>query len=149
MKPMFVDYENGVISLSSAFKKRAFTPGTTEYRELNKVRHDFPDFGIEIREFQTNKKQDRYKGLTYDYMRWYITKVESKENAITSLDALEHELDKAKCHSKGRRYPTIKRWFLQRYPDVEIFGMTDEELAEWKAAQKSYVIDLPSTGTEG
>jgi len=132
MKALVVDYANGVISLSSAFEKKAFTPGTTEYAQLMAVRNDFPGFRLATRKFKTNTKQDRYKGLTYDYMRWYITKVETKENAPAVLAGFEALLDMSKCHSTGRRYKEVKTWFFERYPDVKKFGMTEEELAKFE-----------------
>ena len=27
----------------------------------------------------------------------------------------------SKCHKKSLRYPTIKKWFLAKYPDVKNF----------------------------
>ena len=114
MKALVVDYTNGVISLSSAFEKKAFTPGTTEYAQLMAVRNDFPGFRLATRQFKTNTKQDRYKGLTYDYMRWYITKVETKENAPAVLAGFEALLDISKCHSTGKRYKEVKTWFFDR-----------------------------------
>lgn len=149
MKNIVVDYDKSVITISSAFKKKAFIPGTNEYKELTAVRHDFPEFRIEVRQFKTNAEQDRYKGLTYDYMRWYI---ENRDNANseTMLKALDEMIDVSKCHSKSRRYPSIKKWFLESYPNVATFGMTEEELANWNEAQKnSNVTQFPATGTNG
>ena len=65
MKPITVNYPERRITLSSAFERRAFTPGTPEYAQLMEVRHEFPDFRLDTRQFKTNTKQDRYKGLTY------------------------------------------------------------------------------------
>ena len=146
MKNMTIDPTTSTIALSSAFKKKAFTPGTTEYAEFMAVRREFPDYKLAVREFKTNTKQDRYKGLTYAFMREYIAKVEG-ENAQPVLDGLDYMIDISKCHSTCKRYPVVKKWFLNRYPDVETFGMTDEELAEWKAnkdkASKSNITELP------
>ena len=33
----------------------------------------------------------------------------------------------ASCHSKGLRYPTIKKWFLEKYPEIDSFTL--EEVA--------------------
>lgn len=131
MKAITVDYSNGVISLSSAFQKKAFVPGTSEYAQLMAVRNDFPGFTLATREFKKNTKQDHYKGLTYDYMRWYITKVEGK-NAPAVLAGFDALLDMSKCHSTGRRYKEVKTWFFEHYPDVKKFGMTEEELAKFE-----------------
>ncbi len=147
MKAITVDYSNGVISLSSAFQKKAFVPGTSEYAQLMAVRNDFPDFKLATRKFKTNTKQDRYKGLTYDYMRWYITKVEG-ENAPAVLAGFEALLDMSKCHSTGRRYKEVKTWFFERYPDVKKFGMTEEELAKFEKEEAEKKQKAAAQNTE-
>ena len=126
MKNMTIDPATSTITLSSAFKKKAFTPGTPEYDEFMAVRREFPDYKLAVREFKTNTTQDRYKGLTYAFMRDYITKVEGK-NAQPVLEGLEEMIGISKCHSLSKRYPTIKAWFLKRYPAIAEFGLPAEE----------------------
>ena len=149
MKAIFVDFDNSTISISSAFKKKAFTPGSTEYKTLNAVRADYPDFSIVVREFKTNTKQDRYRGLTYDYMRWHI-ETNDAENAEVNLKALNAMIGNSKCHSLGKRYPTIKKWFLETYPEIAEFGMDEEQLAKWREklaadAESANVTEMPSS----
>lgn len=31
----------------------------------------------------------------------------------------------SQCHSSGRRYPVIKNWFLNKYPEVRDYGMVE------------------------
>ena len=33
----------------------------------------------------------------------------------------------SKCHSNAKRYPVIKNWFLEKYPEVKEFGMKKPE----------------------
>ena len=155
MKNIVVDYRKGLITLSSAFERKAFTPGTAEYAQLLEVRHEFPDFLLETRQFKTNTKQDRYKGLTYEYMRWYIEKVETKENAPAVLEGLESLIDISRGHSTSRRYPTVKKWFLNRYPEFAEFGMTEEQVQKYRAdkaaleaAKDAKITELPIAETE-
>ena len=96
MKPITINYRDHKITLSSAFKKRAFTVGTIEYEQLQAVRRDFVGFELEIRQFKKNTKQEHYKGLNYDFMRWYIQKVEG-DNAPEVLAAFDKKLDIAKA----------------------------------------------------
>lgn len=131
MKPIIVDYRTRTITLSSAFERKALTPGTAEYAQLMEVRHEFPDFRLSTRQFKTNSKQDRYKGLTYDYMRWYIRKVEG-DNAPAVLSWLESLIDISTGHSTGKRYPIVKQWFLNRYPEFAEFGMTEEQIQKYR-----------------
>lgn len=125
MKNIVVDYANSNISISSAFAKKAFTPGTDEYRQLMSVRQDFPEFSLVTRKFKTNTKQEHYRGLTYAYMREYISQHE--EEAKPVLDKLDDQIGISKCHSLGKRYPLVKAWFLERYPEIAEFGMTKSE----------------------
>lgn len=45
----------------------------------------------------------------------------------------------SKCHSQAKRYPVIKNWFLDKYPEVKKFGISNEE---------NKVTDLPATTQE-
>ena len=33
----------------------------------------------------------------------------------------------AECHSNTHRYPVIKQWFLERYPEIAKFGLSKFE----------------------
>ena len=152
MKAISVDYRSRVITLSSAFERKAFTPGTFEYAQLMEVRHEFPDFRLDTRQFKTNTKQDRYKGLTYDYMRNFIKNVEG-EKAPAVLEGLESMIDISRGHSTCKRYPLVKKWFLNRYPAFAEFGMNEEQVQMYRAekaalesaAAASNVTALPSS----
>jgi len=130
MTPMKIDYSNSKIILSSAFQKKAFTVGTQEYNALQAVRQNHPGFALVVRQFKTNTKQERYRGLTYPFMREHIAAHEADPKPV--LDELEEMIGISKCHSVGKRYPTIKAWFLRRYPDLAEFGMNEEELTAWR-----------------
>jgi hypothetical protein len=79
------------------------------------------------RHIRKNTKQEHYHGLTYRYMEDYISTHGSTED--------RHTYDEMKliseCHSKGFRYPVIKSWFLERFPEIKTFGVpVTEEAAE-------------------
>ncbi len=140
MKPIIIDYANRKIVLSSAFEKRAFIPGTNEYQQLQAVRRDFDGFELATRKFQKNTKQDHHRGLTYDFMRKYIQKYEG-ENAPVVSEAFEKMVDISYGHSTAKRYPAIKSWFLDRYPDYAEFGMTEEERKKFRERKVSEAQD--------
>ena len=145
MTPIKVNYSEGKIVLSSAFAKKCFTPCTAEYALLQSVRNDNPGFVLETRQFKTNTKQEHYRGLTYGYMRDYISSHEKAPKPI--LDELDDQIGISKCHSLHKRYPTIKAWFLKRYPAVAEFGI--EPAAQEAEPQK--IVDmatLDSSDTE-
>ena len=141
MKNIVVDYANSNISISSAFAKKAFTPGTDEYRQLMSVRQDFPEFSLVTRKFKTNTKQERYRGLSYQFMREYITTHEKDAKPI--LEELDEMIGISKAHSLGKRYPTIKAWFLERYPAIAEFGIEPTAQKE-NSAEASNVTELPA-----
>ena len=126
MTAIKVNYAERKIVLSSAFVKKAFVPGTDEYKALQSVRSDYPDFALVTRKFKTNTAQEHYRGLTYDYMREYIGTHEADAKPV--LAELEEMIGISKAHSLHKRYPTIKTWFLKRYPAIAEFGMTKPEL---------------------
>ena len=69
-----------------------------------------------------NTKQEHYHGLTYRYMEDYIASHGSAEDRrIYDEKKLISE-----CHSKGFRYPVIKSWFLERFPEIKTFGVPVE-----------------------
>ena len=118
-------YSDRKIVLSSAFEKKAFIPGSVEYAQLQAVRADYPDFALVTRKFKTNTAQEHYRGLTYDFMRDYISSHE--EDPTPVLFELNDQIGISKCHSLSKRYPTIKAWFLERYPAIAEFGMPKSE----------------------
>ena len=138
MKAIVIDYAHSSISLSSAFAKKALIPGTDEYVQLQAVRKDFPEFRLVTRQFKTNTKQEHYRGLTYAYMRDYIS--EHEEEAKPVLDELDDQIGISKCHSLGKRYPTIKAWFLKRYPEIAEFGITQITELATSSEEKEEII---------
>ena len=92
-------------------------------------------------------------------MEYYIAKYEPEATRKTVLDEFKTKIDISKCHATGRRYPTIKNWFLEKYPAVAMCGMNESELAAYKRAQeekskredeekKSNVISMPQQNAD-
>ena len=125
MTAIKVNYAERKIILSSAFVKKAFIPGSVEYAQLQSVRNDYPDFALVTRKFKTNTAQEHYRGLTYDYMRDYISSHEADAKPV--LAELDEMIGISRAHSLNKRYPTIKAWFLGRYPAIAEFGMTKSD----------------------
>lgn len=122
-----IDFNHKKIILTKKFSKQASFPDTREYAELQTVRADYPDFKVTIRKpIKKNSNKESYKGLNYDYMRDYISHYEPSKTRGTVLAELEELIIRSRCHSNGFRYPTIKSWFLERYPEVKDFGKSRE-----------------------
>lgn len=118
-----VDNESQKIIMGSAFAKKAAVYGSKEYQMLQECRRDNDGFTVITRSIKKNPGKESYKGLTYQFMEEYIA---AHENADVNM-ATYYELRlRAKCHSI--RFPRIKKWFLETYPDVDSFQINNEEL---------------------
>lgn len=127
-----VFYAEGTIEMNTTFAKMIQNPLSDEYALLQKIRMENPDFTVRRRQIKSNPKKDTYKGLTYPYMEFYIRTHEEGENVQKVLNQFEELKLISQCHGKRLRYPTIKKWFLAKYPEVAQFGMesvADEEPA--------------------
>ena len=142
MTAIKVNYAKRKIVLSSAFAKKCFTPGSVEYTQLQAVRADYPDFALVTREFKTNTAQEHYRGLTYDFMREYIGTHEKDAKVV--LAELEEMIGISKAHSLHKRYPTIKAWFLERYPAIAEFGMTKSENVSQLSEAEDKAVEAPA-----
>jgi len=131
-----LNHEKGLIVMDRAFAKNAENTMSAEYAHLQNVRRDYPTYTVVRHTIKKNTSKETYKGLTYEFMEYYITKYEPEETQKAVLDEFRTKIDISKCHAKGRRYPTIKNWFLEKYPAVTMFGMNESELAAYKKAQE-------------
>lgn len=123
-----LDHEKQQIIMDRTFAKKSENTRSDEYRHLQEVRRDYPLYTVVRRQIRQKPNQEHYKGLTYDYMRAYIAthtgetiddsgqRTETVEAALTAFDEL---ILLSKCHSSAYRYPVIKKWFLEQYPDVK------------------------------
>lgn len=114
-----IDNVNAQIIMDRTFAKGAEIVGSDNYDKLQMARRDYPKYKVVQRTIKRNPNKECYKGLTYDYMRQYIAYFD--DNAKESLNELRDMIIISKCHS--RRYPVIKDWFLNKYPEVKEFGM--------------------------
>ena len=118
-----IDFKNKSIIMDRTFAKNCTNPNSEEYAQLQRVRQDYPDYMVSTRTCKKNENKESYKGLTYEYMEHYIITHESKDTVLEVLDEYNELRLIAECHSKSRRYPVIKRWFLAKYPEITEFGL--------------------------
>ena len=122
-----VKYAKSVIEVNTIFAKMMENPRSDEYELLQKIKMENPGFTVSRRQIKSNPKKDTYKGLTYEYMKKYIKLHETMEEAEKVIAYLEDQILISKCHGQRLRYPTIKKWFLAKYPEVAKFGLVDAE----------------------
>ena len=144
-----VIFEKSVIEMNTTFAKEMRNPQSDEYALLQRTRQDFPTFAVRTRQINTNPKKDTYKGLTYGYMRDYIILHTTPEKEAEAVAEFDEMVLISKCHGKTLRYPTIKKWFLEKYPEVAKFGAIEAAAeAQEEETKSENVIPMPEVQTE-
>lgn len=139
------------IVMDATFARNAENTMSPEYAHLQTVRRDYPDYTVIRRTIKRNANKESYKGLTYEFMETYILTHGKQEARIANLREFNEMRLIAECHSKAFRYPVIKSWFLENYPEVKNFGKNvvqkqDEAdaLIEEETIQDN-ITDLPTS----
>lgn len=117
-----INFEKKEIIMDRTFAKNCVNTSSDEYAQLQAVRRDYPDFTVTTRKITRNPSKETYKGLTYAYMEDYILRHETKEDALDVITEFNELRTISRCHRQGLRYPTIKKWFLEKYPEIEEFA---------------------------
>ena len=144
---IILDHENNKLVMTKTFAKKSTDVRSEEYKILQEVRNAYPTYAVITREIKKNKDKESYKGLTYAYMREYIKTVEKNEEIREAVNA---EMDRliliSQCHSQSKRYPVIKKWFLEKYPEVKQFGVPKQEeaSAEEETAEVIETVVMPA-----
>ena len=136
-----VDHENKTLVMDKTFEKNSSIFGSRESQMLEEARRAYPTYTVARRQIKKNTHQEHYNGLTYEYMKWYIQTHEEGEALTTIIKEFDELLLISKCHSKGKRYPTIKKWFLDQYKEVKTFGMSQEQLEAFLKAQEEKELE--------
>lgn len=119
-----IDNENRLLIMDKTFAKNASNIRNEEYDLLQRARADYPNYDVKTRTIKKSSCKESYKGLTYDYMRRYINYKEStEESRLAALAEMDNLLFISECHSKSKRYPVIKKWFLDKYTEVARYGI--------------------------
>ena len=132
------------IVMDRTFAKFAENTMSAEYAHLQQVRKDYPTYTVTKRQIKRNDNKESYKGLTYEYMETYILSHGTSETRIANLREFTEMRLIAECHSKAFRYPVIKAWFLEMYPEVKNFGMKVEAIAEEETEIQDNIVEIPA-----
>lgn len=127
---LLIDFANSRIVMDRTFAEKCRDTRSTEYAHLQQVRQDYPLFSVQRREIKKNPTKETYAGLTYAYMERYIATHEEGEAFDAVMDEYNELRLISECHRQSRRYPTIKKWFLEKYPQIAEFGLEKEESTE-------------------
>ena len=114
-----IDHNKKKLIYDRTFAKNSSIVGSAEYNKLQMARKDYPDYTPEQKKINRNADKATYSGLNYEYMRAYILRYGTVVEA--EIKDFEDMIFLSKCHKKALRYPTIKKWFLAKYPEVKDF----------------------------
>ena len=137
-----LNHATRTIIMDKTFAKFAENTMSAEYAHLQSVRRDYPTYTVERRHIKKNATQEHYHGLTYTYMEYYIASHGSAEDRRT-YDEMKLI---SQCHSKAFRYPVIKSWFLERFPEIKEFGVedtTEENAPDSMEDTNANITELP------
>ena len=125
---MYADLFSNVIVLTKSEARNAGKPGTDEYTKLMNLRRDFPNYPIKIA--AASKKNNRIKGLHYDYMESYIKN--HKPDLLVEFYELcgKDENGKKKELAAAATYGEVKMWFLTKCPEIEAMSDRVNEIVE-------------------
>lgn len=123
-----VNDELGQLIMDKTFYKNSRIYGSREYLMLQKAKKDNPGYAVVQRKIKKNVSMEHYKGLTYTYMENYIEKY-GGANVEALICEYKRLRDIVSAHSRGSRYPVVKSWFLEKFPEIDLLSpsMPDEE----------------------
>lgn len=138
---MFINEKKNAIELSKKEAKAAAKFGTTEYKQLQEARRDYPTFSVVTVTRKTTAKKNTFKGLTYEYMEMYIQKHDDDDQSIMAeylmLRGMTDEAEEALAESFT--YLEMKDWFLAKYPAIKSFHEARAKLLEVKKKSEAEV----------
>ena len=138
-----INHLNKEILISKSFSKAAMNPNSTEYQDLKEVMCAHPDYRVAQRNIKKKENKKTFAGLTYEYMEEYILTHGTKEIRKANYAEFNQMILISKCHGKAYRYPVIKRWFLEKYPEIAEFGAPIAKIVEEGVTQNMPLL-LPA-----
>ena len=118
------------IEMTKAVANRAKKFNTVEYKDLQMVRKDYPNYTVVIKASAKKNNKNQFKGLTYNYMEKYIEARDHDEQSIMNeyLDMRALSEDAKEAMADALSYGEIKAWFLDKYPQIKEFHTRRENL---------------------
>ena len=113
MKNIKIDFATNTITVTKSFLEAAQTPYSEECITLHNLQTDFPNMRIVTRTTKCSHTDNPNKGLTYKYMRKFVSTMD-KENISVFNDTIIYFEDK--YESKSTVYKCVRNWFLENYP---------------------------------
>ena len=109
--PYQLNHAEKTIALTRSFARESSIPGSKQYELLMRLKNDFPEYDVTMRNIDIRKQKQRYPGLTYEAMFRHIRKVHGEE----ALNDLLFRMDLN--HNEAGAYGRVKSWFLTEHTD--------------------------------
>ena len=114
---MKINPSAAVVELSAAEAKKAFTFGTREYRNLQAVRRDYPDF--EVVTISTKKSRNEFSDLDMKAIRAYVEVNGTDEQKEHFAFISKRRIDEDGAYCEPLPFFEIKSWFLNSFPEIK------------------------------
>ena len=116
MRDYTVDFATKRIICTKSFYEAACNPEKEEHEEMLRIIERYPTMQIVPRATSRKSKSNAYKGLTYRYMRKFIS-VMDKENLTTFEEVVL--MYEGLFTDNAAVFAAVRKWFLKEYPDHE------------------------------
>lgn len=111
------DFNTQTIILTKKFAKTASIVGSKDYTTLCRIRQDYPDYKVIVREIAKKEgKANPNRNLTFKNMRNHIINIHGENSE--EVKEFNHTMECSKIQTG--RYAYVKKWFLSKYPDVRM-----------------------------
>ena len=111
-----VDHKNKKIIMNATFEKYSMICNSDEFAYLMNIKAAFSNYKVITQKVKSKSDPKKYKGLNYDFMKWYIKGNSSDEVArenIAKIDAA-----KALSTRQDGTYGKVKSWFLEIHKEL-------------------------------
>ena len=119
-----INHKNNQLVMDREFSIKSSLYGSQEYNMLQAARQDYPTYQVVRKTIKRNPQKEAFDGLTYEYMERYMERYDVPTDTRQKYEEMRFM---AKCHSI--RYPVIKKWFLETFPEVKDWGKMKEQFA--------------------
>lgn len=135
MKSYTINHAEAEIKITRTFNEKANVINSEEYRTIMRLKKDFPNYTLVLREVSISEGKQKYGRLTYAKMDEYI-RIDAQRRGLTEETA-EQEIAELKMIQKiakanGSGYAFTKHWFLDKYPNYKKETTSEETANEEK-----------------
>ena len=115
MNAVRISHEDRAIVITKKFAKLASEYNTPSYKELRKIKLDFPNYQVVVRE--VSKKTSADNKITMSTIERYIKMHDVDGKIMAEFEKKKNEKVGEKLHKTT--FFQIKKWFFETYPELK------------------------------